>query len=239
MERCRQLAQRSAELAARLIETGRAVGPLMPWHHSADPYHWLIAESLLRRTTRTAAHKAFLSLIADYPDWPSLLSASETDIRQRIAWVGLGAQRSKQFKALAHSIQVLHAGTVPRLREELLTLPGVGLYIADAVRLYAFEQTAFPIDPNVQRVYRRVMRLPTPRGTRHTDPYRDPHTLSFAAYLVNNFSTQELQDAHRGLLHIAWTTCRPIPACEYCPLGLTCAYANDFLTPVLSATSCG
>lgn len=213
-------------LACGLVAQGRAVGAFLPWHYSSDPYDWLVAEALLRRTTRTAARKAFLALTERCPNWRALASAAQDDLMERIAWVGLGAQRSRQLKALARAVLEQHNGEVPRSAEGLLSLPGVGLYIADAVRLHAFQQAAFPLDPNVQRVFRRVGGYPLwARGTRHVEPYRDPLTVAFAEYVTQSFPAPELCDMHRGVLHIAWTSCRPLPNCGICPLVATCQYA--------------
>jgi A/G-specific adenine glycosylase len=212
-----------------LMEHGLAVGHFMPWHHSRDPYHWLVAEALLRRTTRTAAHKAYLAMIDSYPTWGALVAAQEAEIVPRIAWVGLGNQRSRQLKALAQTIVDDFGGVTPQAREDLLELPGVGPYIADVLLLYVFGQRAFPLDPNVQRVFRRLMGLPVSKGTRrssrYSDPYRDPWIQKAVHFLLQSRTAVELREIHRGVLHIAWTTCRSQPDCGTCPIREVCQYA--------------
>ncbi len=215
------------EIGDRLLEHGKDVGPFLPWHHSADPYHWLVAEALLRRTTRTAAHKAFVSLIEAYPGWTALLAAPPEGIAERIAWVGLGNQRSRQLKALAKKIMEELDGVVPCTRDALLALPGVGLYVADAVMLYSCGREAFPIDANVKRVVRRVIGLPTPIGTRHSEPYRDPWLRRVVTHFLAVYEVSQLVDIHRGILHIAWVACKPRPNHSLCPLRQVCTYVRS------------
>ena len=59
---------------------GQAIGPYMPWHLSLDPYKWLVAEQLLRRTTRVAAEKAYEAIIEKYPSWIELATANPDSI---------------------------------------------------------------------------------------------------------------------------------------------------------------
>lgn len=216
--------------ATRLLEHGRAVGPFLPWHGSEDPYLWLVAESLLRRTTRTAAHKAFKELVESYPTWRALSAAPQEEVAKRIAWVGLGNQRSQQLKAMATAVTAELDGAALCSRDTLLKLPGVGSYIADAVLLHVCTQKAFPIDANVQRVLRRVVALPTPMGTRHSNPYRDPWVKKAIDYIVPQYTAAELGHIHRGTLHLAWETCRPKPKCTPCALKDICKYALGVLS---------
>lgn len=63
-----------------LLEHGHSVVPFMPWHQSDDKYRWLIAEVLLRRTTRTAVTRVFQEFVSAYPTWDDLGSATPPDI---------------------------------------------------------------------------------------------------------------------------------------------------------------
>jgi adenine-specific DNA glycosylase len=220
-----QREQRLIEVARKLLEYGKSVGPFLPWHYSKDPYYWLVAEALLRRTSRRTAHKAYSELVMSYPTWGALVGASREDIAEKIAWVGLGNQRSKQLKALANIVVNHYGGQVPNSKEGLLELPGVSDYIAEAVLLHVFNQRAFPIDSNVQRVVRRALGFPITTRTRYSVPYQDAITVSAVAHIVVNFEPAELADIHRGLLLVAWDTCKTHPNVTECPLQSVCAYA--------------
>jgi A/G-specific adenine glycosylase len=137
-----------------------------------------------------------------YPTWDVLAAAPEQEIAQKIAWIGLGHQRSKQLKALARTISEESEGKLPCTQEALLKLPGVGRYIADAVLLYVYDKKTFPTDSNVQRLLRRVMGLPVPKGTRHGDPYYDSRVRSVIEKIIQRHSRAELVHMHRGILRI-------------------------------------
>lgn len=206
---------------------GAETGPFLPWHHSKDGYHWLIAESLLRRTTRTATEKAYTSLIQEFSSWKELSIAETGKIREHVAWLGLGQQRSNQLKKLAETISNQYKCEVPKSREKLLGLPGVGEYIADAILLYAHGQKYFPIDPNIQRVIRRIIGRPTPVGTRHSIPYSDSLIQEFSLYVKKRMQLESMISLHRGLLKMSWDYCRPKPACQKCFLISNCKSSRN------------
>lgn len=215
--------------AARcLLEFGTAIGPFMPWHSCKNAYHWLVAETLLRRTTRSAAQRAFDDLITAFPTWEALASASKKEILERVAWLGLGNQRSRYLKSMALTVtQELETADLCE-KNALLGLAGVGRYIADVVRLHVCGTETLPIDASLQRVVRRVMDLPIPTRTARSDPYRDPWVDRAAGWIVSSHSADELATIHRGVLYVAWENCRPSnPRCSSCPLGDICKHALD------------
>jgi A/G-specific adenine glycosylase len=216
-----------------LCDIGQERGPFLPWHTVDQPYNWLVAESLLRRTTRTAAQKAYSSLVREYPDWESLSTASQDEIAAHISWVGLGKQRARQLKAMAIKVVSDLGADMLGDRQKLESLPGVGPYIAEAVLLYVYRQRHFPIDANIQRVLRRIAGLPTPIGTRHSNPYRDPYVQRACQYIISRFTNNELISLHRGLLIVAWENCRPRPQCNNCPLSKLCGYKSGHPAPRL------
>lgn len=182
-----------------LTAYGKEKGPFLPWHFSKEGYHWIVAESLLRRTTRTAAEKAYSELIARYSSWKNLSEAPNSDIKSIVAWLGLGQQRSDQLKKLSGAIVGQYGGETPKGRDKLLGLPGVGDYIADAVMLYVHRRKFFPIDPNIQRVIRRNLSHPTPIGTRHSTPYSDQLIQEFAGYALKRLKIEDIICLHRGV----------------------------------------
>lgn len=209
-----------------LIQIGHDIGPFLPWHHSTDGFHWLVAECLLRRTTRSAAEKAYSSLIGTYTSWYSLADAPAQDIKAHIGWIGLGQQRSSQLKKLAEIIVERYGCSTPRTRKSLKGLPGIGDYIADAILLYVHRIKAFPIDPNIQRVMRRILGRPTSIGTRHSTPYKDPLLTDFSSYVRRKYLVDDLIKLHRGLLSVSWDVCRPKPKCVACTLNSICTFCK-------------
>ncbi len=211
------------EAASVLAGYGSSLGPLAPWHESRDPYSWTVAELLLRRTNRVAASRAFADLTTAYPDWASLAGAEREVVAERVGWAGLRNQRSKQLVRLADAVVEEHGGELPGELEALRALPGVGPYIADAIRLHVLDQPALPVDGGVQRVLRRVMGLPIPSATRGSTPYRDGPVTAARAVIVSGRSAAELRAIHLGLLSISWGVCiKTTPRCGECPLRPHC-----------------
>lgn len=210
-----------------LIKIGHEIGPFLPWHFSENGYHWLIAECLLRRTTRSAAEKAYNQLLNDYPSWESLAEASIEDIKKRIAWIGLGQQRSTQLKNLSETMVLEYNSEIPNKRKQLLSLIGIGDYIADAILLYVHKKKYFPIDPNIQRVIRRILGRPTSIGTRHSTPYSDAVLKRFSVYVLRKYQVEDIVNLHRGMLLVSWEVCRPKPNCDKCNLNSICIFYHN------------
>ena len=195
---------------------------------------WLLAELLLRRTTRVAAQRVFTEFTANYPSLRHITEASEDELSQILAPLGLVKQRTSQLKKLALVLQREYGGDIPCTKAELLKLPGIGDYAADSVLLYACGKNAFPIDGGIQRVLRRVAGLPTSRGskkirsTRRVRFNKDPWIAHAKDYLLKAVpDISELRFVHRGLLLVAWETCRARAVCTKCVLFSNCSYAME------------
>ena len=212
---------------------GMALGDFMPWHRSSDPFIWLIAEILLRRTSRVAAERAFDFLMEKCQNWKSIRDIPESDLIQILNSLGFVKQRTKQIKDLSRYMSEKHRDTVPCNKEKLLKLPGVGPYAADAVLLHACGQKFLPVDGNIQRVFRRIAGLPIPRGnkelrgTRRLNFNRDLWLQSTVEYLVQTLRHRTLINLHNGVLSVGWSFCRSKPMCPRCPINKNCMYAKD------------
>lgn len=219
--------QRIRDAAKRLLEHGQATGPFMPWHDTKEPYLWIVAESLLRRTTRVAARRAFEALVESYPAWSELSSAPIEEIASKIACAGLTNQRSQQLQAMARTVAREFSSSALCDRVSLLSLHGVGDYIADVVLLNVCSEKVFPLDRNVQRIVKRVIGLPMAGNDRHADPYDDPCLVRVVRCMTLGYTASELAAMHRGILDIAWETCRSFrPSCSSCPLEDICGYSR-------------
>src|SRR5262249_48857261 len=80
------------------------------------------------------------------------------------------AHRTARLPHLGRSLVERHGGHVPRGRQELLALPGVGEYVANAVRAVAFGEREPLLDPNIIRLIGRVFGLRSQRARPRDDP---------------------------------------------------------------------
>ena len=197
------------------------------WHSSTEPYERLVAELLLRRTTRVAAERVFTTFVRQYSSWEALASADQAEIAEAVKQLGLSNQRSQYLSELARKVLEKHEGSLPERKSELKNLPGVGEYTADAVRLYAFQKCAFPVDGGVQRVLRRLLGFEKVSKSEHSEPYRDQVIKEAISIVSNVYCPRGLSNAHRGALLISWSACKSKnPLCSTCKLEPKCLYGK-------------
>ncbi len=124
-----------------------------------DPYRILVSEMMLVQTTVAAVIPFFARFLARFPSVEALAAADEADVLK--AWEGLGYyRRARQLHAAARAVVAEHGGAFPRDPEAIRALPGVGRYIAGAVRSFAFDQPAPIVEANTQRVLARWLAWP-------------------------------------------------------------------------------
>lgn len=215
-------------VVATLMRLGLEYGFSYPWHSTADPFRLLVAEFLLRRTTRTAVARAYEKIFDRYPTAHEMARASTEDLREVAREVGL---RQRTLRLIDIAQRVERWGEVLPYRDELLTLPYVGPYIADAVLLYSFDERTFPLDNNVRRVLYRVMRGEHP-PTR-MEPYRDATTERMVMSLTKDLDVSQLRHLHQGVMVVAWEVCRSSPICQACALRELCLYSRKVSKTVL------
>lgn len=109
---------------------------------------------------------------------------------------------------------------IPDDRAELLTLPGVGAYVADAILCYAYGRKTVPVDSNVCRVLGRMFGLRTKREARRSRVFVDK-----AASLP--ITERNAREVNWGLIDFAALVCRPRrPVCTSCPISDVCLYPD-------------
>ena len=186
-----------------------------PWRKSKDPYQILVAELMLQRTKASQVVPVFLSFIDRFPSISVLATATLSEIQTYFSKLGL-FWRAKNVALLAEKLKDFDR-KIPRNREELMSLPGVGEYVADAVRCFAFREEVVIIDSNVCRILRRVFGLKQKREARRDSIYRKT-----ANRLLPNSMCREFNWA---MIDHASIICVPRnPKCSICPLNCICDY---------------
>ena len=130
-----------------------------------NPYTLLVAVVLSAQATDAGVNKATKPLfaIADTPE--KMVKLGEAALTERIKTIGLFRNKAKNVIALSQALIERHGGEVPRDREALEALPGVGRKTASVVLNVAFGETAIAVDTHVFRVANRLAIAPgkTPR----------------------------------------------------------------------------
>lgn len=199
----------------RLIIWGQEHFRRFPWRITDNPFHILIAELMLRRTQARQVIPVYQQFVAQYPDAQTLAVAPPEEVEQILFPLGL-TWRVPAFQQMARVLVAEHDGQIPGDYEILLTLPGVGDYVASAVCSFAFGQAIPIIDTNTVRVAGRLFGVATHAESRRRQPIRQ---LLKALHDEHNPRTYNYH-----LLDLAALICIPAhPRCDICPLLQLCA----------------
>ncbi len=118
-----------------------------PWRMTNNPFHMLLAELMLRRTQARQVVPVYTRFATQYPDAQALLKAPSEEVASLLFPLGL-AWRVPAFQQVARVLVDRYNGMVPQDYDALLTLPGVGDYVASAICCFAFGQALPIIDTN-------------------------------------------------------------------------------------------
>ena len=123
---------------------------------SVNPYTLLVAVVLSAQATDAGVNKATRALfkIADTPD--KMLALGEARLKEHVKTIGLYNTKARNIIALSQILVDEHAGRVPRAREALERLPGVGRKTANVVLNIAFNEPTIAVDTHVFRIGNRT-----------------------------------------------------------------------------------
>ncbi len=122
----------------------------------ADPFTLLVAVVLSAHATDVSVNRATATLFPAAPTPEAMLALGEEGIAGHIRKVGLYRAKARNVAALSRILVERHGGQVPRTREELEALPGVGQKTAGVVLHEAFGEGTIPVDTHVFRVANRT-----------------------------------------------------------------------------------
>jgi endonuclease-3 len=121
-----------------------------------DPFQLLVATILSAQTTDRAVNQVTPGLFARFPDARALAAADPLEVEPLIATIGLFRNKAKSVVGAARALVEHHGGAVPRERQALEALPGVGRKTANVVLSTAFREPALAVDTHVTRLSGRL-----------------------------------------------------------------------------------
>ncbi len=146
------------EFARKLIQWYEEQKRNLPWRGDTSPYSVWVSEVMLQQTTVPTVKGRFERWMERFPDLQTLAEASERDVLTE--WEGLGYyQRATRLHEAARAIVKKHEGRIPSDEKSLLKLPGIGPYIASAIRSLAFDAHVAVVEANVCRVFMRLLAI--------------------------------------------------------------------------------
>lgn len=190
-----------------------------PWRRiSQSKYRLVVSEVLLQRTRAETVAAIYTKFFAKYSSWGKLATATVEDLQEFLKPLGLWRRRAVGLLALARSI-CERRGRLPKNREGIEGLPGVGQYITNAIELICSRLPAPLLDVNMSRVLERYF---GPR--RMADIRYDPYLQRLAWRITD---CEESINLNWAILDLAAMICAVRrPKCNKCPLKSGCNYAR-------------
>ncbi len=121
-----------------------------------NPFEILIGTILSQRTKDEVTWPRNKELMKKANTPEKMLKLSEKEIAELIYPVGFYNQKARKIKELSKILVDQYGGKVPRSREELMSLPGVGGKTADCTLCYAFGEQVVPVDVHVEVIAKRL-----------------------------------------------------------------------------------
>lgn len=127
-----------------------------PWRRISDPYKILISEIMLQKTRAENVVAVFNRFVTKYLNAEKLSTASFSELKNEMEILGLHTQRATKLQKMARILVEKYEGMVPNNKKELLELPAIGIYIANAKLCFAFGYGVPLLDTNIGRIIERV-----------------------------------------------------------------------------------
>jgi endonuclease-3 len=178
-----------------------------------NPYTLLVAVVLSAQATDAGVNKATPALFAAADTPEKMAALGEEKVRDLIKTIGLYRNKAKNVVELSRRLVAEHGGKVPREREALEALPGVGRKTANVVLNMAFGEHTMAVDTHVFRVGNRTALAPgkTP--------------LEVELGLEKVIPAEFMLHAHHWLiLHGRYTCLARKPRCEVCLINDLCRW---------------
>lgn len=132
---------------------------ILPFRETNNPYAITVSEIMLQQTQVERVIPKYKQWLNQFPNWHVLSKASNRQLFT--AWSGLGYNRRALYlKEMAKIIQKTYAGVMPDDPYLLKQLPGIGLYTAHAIAVFAFGKRLAAVDTNVRKVLIDAFNLP-------------------------------------------------------------------------------
>jgi len=197
------------------------------WRPSGDPIAELVLTLLSQNTSDTNSGRAFMRLLAEFPDYESLLDADVKKIEKAIQPGGLAPTKAPRLQAMLREIwsrqgsldlEFLRDMPLDEAREWLTSLPGVGKKTAACVLMFSLGRPALPVDTHVHRVAKRLGLVP------------ENSTPDQATDLLEEMlELGQVYPLHIQLIKHGRRTCHARnPKCDACPLASGCPVAFTF-----------
>lgn len=204
----------------RLLEWYQDNRRTFSWRETRNPYCILLSEVLLQKTNAQKVQDVYDKIVSRYPTLEELAKSRAEELTEMLMPLGLQQKRSSRLRSIAGILVEESNGEVPRGRDELLALPGVGDYVANAVLCLAYGEELPLLDTNIIRILQRVFNMRSLKSRPRTDS-----TLWAAAREM--IPEGKAREFNLGMLDFAAQVCTARnPKCSECTVSDLCQFAR-------------
>lgn len=188
------------------------IGDMYPDAHCelvhSNPLELVIAVALSAQCTDVLVNKVTKDLFQKYKTPEDYLAVSLEELQNDIRSIGLYRNKAKNIQKLCRMLLDDYDGVVPKDRDELTKLPGVGRKTANVVVSVAYGVPAIAVDTHVERVSKRLAFC----------RWKDS-VLEVEKALMRKIPEEEWSVTHHRLIFFGRYHCKAQnPQCEVCPL---------------------
>ncbi|WP_409270448.1 endonuclease III [Neobacillus sp. SCS-31] len=192
------------------------MGRMFPEAHCelnhSNPFELVIAVALSAQCTDVLVNKVTDSLFKKYKTPQDYLNVSLEELQNDIRSIGLFRNKAKNIQKLCTMLLESYGGEVPRDRDELTKLPGVGRKTANVVVSVAYGVPAIAVDTHVERVSKRL----------GICRWKDS-VLEVEKTLMKKVPKDEWSVTHHRMIFFGRYHCKAQnPQCPECPLLTLC-----------------
>ncbi len=189
----------------------------LPWRknvsQSKKHYYTLVSEFMLQQTQVVTVIPYFNRFINKIPNLKKLSKIQDRELIK--LWEGLGYySRVRNLKKTAKIIISKYHGKIPNNYEDLISLPGIGNYTANAILAIAFNKSYIPLDGNIERVLKRYLYL-----RKNMEIQKDNLIEKKSIFGISSRAS----DYAQALMELGAMICKPKnPECSWCPISKNC-----------------
>lgn len=177
------------------------------------PFELLVAVILSAQATDRSVNLATAKLFAVADNAEAMLALGEEGLKAHIRTIGLFNSKARNIIQTCRLLIERHGGEVPREREALESLPGVGRKTANVVLNTAFNEPTMAVDTHIFRVANR------------TGLAKGRTPLAVEKALLRHVPAEFRKDAHHWLiLHGRYVCQARRPRCDACVIADLCDY---------------
>ena len=189
----------------------------LPWRknvsQSKKHYYTLVSEFMLQQTQVVTVIPYFNRFINKIPNLKKLSKIPDRELMK--LWEGLGYySRVRNLKKTAKIIISKYHGEIPNNYEDLISLPGIGNYTANAILAIAFNKSYIPLDGNIERVLKRYLYLKKDKEIQKENLIEKKSIFGISS---------RASDYAQALMELGAMICKPKkPECSRCPISKNC-----------------